>query len=79
MTPVSQTLQVIGLVLNFIGAILFAFPVIKSKKAIEDESSTYWGHNPPLRKAMQKETILGIIGLALLLIGFAMQIIAIYV
>jgi len=42
MIPVSQTLQVIGLVLNFIGAILFAFPIIKSKKAIEEESSSYW-------------------------------------
>ena len=75
----SQTVQVIGLILDFIGALLFAIPLIKSKKTIEEESSTYIGYNPPLRKSMKRDRWLAIIGLSLLLLGFALQIIAVFI
>lgn len=74
----SQIMQIIGLLLNIIGAIFFAVPVLKSKKAIEEESGTYWNYNPPLRKAMKRERTLGIIGLVFLLLGFVLQIIAMF-
>lgn len=73
----SQTVQVIGLILDFIGAILFVIPIIRTKKAIEKESGTYVGHNPHLMKSKTRETYMGIVGLILLAIGFFLQIVAV--
>lgn len=75
----SQELQAIGLFLDLVGALLFAIPILKSRKEIEEESSTYWGYNPPLKKSMLRDRLLGIVGLFLLLLGFALQIVAIFV
>ena len=75
----SEIIQLIGLVLDFVGAILLAIPFIRSSKEIEEESSTYWGYSPPLRRAMKRENRLTKAGLIFLSIGFLLQILSIMV
>jgi len=75
----SKTLQSLGLVLDFFGALIFAIPLLKSEREIEAESGTYWDYNPALRKTMKRDRKLARIGLVIIMIGFALQAFAILI
>jgi len=75
----SQTIQFIGLLLDFIGALILAIPLLKSKKEIQKESGTYFGMNLYLSKAMLRDRILGVLGLIFFILGFGLQMLAMLV
>jgi len=74
-----ETIQLIGLVLDFIGALLLAIPFIRTEREIEEESSTCAGYNPSLRRAMNRENRLTKAGLIFLSVGFLLQILAVII
>jgi len=72
----SQVIQFIGLLLDFIGALIFAIPFLKSRKEIRKESGTYFDMNFYLSKAMLRDRMLGVLGLIFLVLGFGLQMLA---
>ncbi len=72
-------IQFIALLFNFVGAILFACTVIKSKKEIAKLAGgipTFGpGHSESKKEVFNKDRIIGISGLILLIIGFFLQLI----
>jgi len=67
------------LLLDFIGALILAIPLLKSKKEIQKESGTYFGMNLYLSKAMLRDRILGVLGLIFFILGFGLQMLAMLV
>jgi hypothetical protein len=74
-----QNLQTVGLIFDFIGALLLLIPLLKREEEIEKELHTVIGGNPHLRKAMKRDRLLGLVGFIFLILGFAFQIVAIFV
>jgi hypothetical protein len=68
--------QIVSLALGFFAAILFAIPLLKRKEEIEEESSTCWGYNPALRKAMVRDRKFTEAGLLVFSLSFICQILA---
>lgn len=68
--------KITSLVLGFFAAILFAIPLLKRKEEIEEESSTCWGYNPALRKAMVRDRKFTGAGLVVFALSFIFQILA---
>lgn len=66
-----MSLEVIGIILNTIGAILLASSIFKSEEEIKDESSTYYNGNPFLLKNFKSSKNIGIIGLFIFILGFS--------
>jgi hypothetical protein len=67
---------ILGLVLNLIASFLIAYGrIFRSKKTIERESRTDKDHNPEEERQRLKETRIAQIGAAVMIAGFAIQII----
>jgi hypothetical protein len=67
---------ILGLVLNLIASFLIAYGrIFHSKKTIQKESRTHGDHNPEEEKHRIKETRIAQIGGAVMIAGFAIQII----
>ena len=64
-----------GIILGFIGSIILAFALVKSKDTIEEMIKTYPGHNPTLRKDLLKGRKVGLWGIGFLINGFLLQFI----
>ena len=69
-------LNIIGLSFAFIGSIILALTIFRTKNTINEISSTYWDFNPPLRKELFKERKQSLWGILLLISGFLMQLIS---
>jgi len=71
-------LNVAGLVLNLLGAGVMAVSVVASRPAIERMLSTGYGGppNPDAVADRRRQSNLAILGLALLFVGFLLQLIA---
>jgi predicted histidine transporter YuiF (NhaC family) len=68
--------NVIILGLNLIASFLIAYGrIFRSKKTIEKESQTHGDHNPEEKKHRLRETRIAQIGGAVMVAGFAIQII----
>ena len=67
---------VLGLVLNLIASFLIAYGrIFRSKKTIQKESQTDKAHNPEEERHRLRETRIAQIGAAIMVTGFAVQII----
>jgi len=66
--------QVIGLTIDFIGAITIALSEILTRSEIKKMSGTYVGSNPHLEKYLKERNLSVISGATLLIIGFLLQI-----
>jgi hypothetical protein len=67
---------VLGLVLNLIASFLIAYGrIFRSKKTIQKESQTDKDHNPEEERHRLRETRIAQIGAAIMVTGFAVQII----
>ena len=67
--------NVIGLGLDFAGAVIITLGVIATRKHIDEITTSKYGHNPAEREDRRRQSNLAIVGLALLLSGFLLQII----
>lgn len=71
-----KALSLIGLFLNFIGAIVLAAGLVKSPDQIEKESGTHYGHNPHLKKSMYYDRKAAIWGISIMAVGFVISILS---
>ncbi|MFH1598109.1 MAG: hypothetical protein ABIB97_03480 [Patescibacteria group bacterium] len=69
-----KILTIIGLSLNFIGAIVLAFGLVKTKEQIRMESGTYYEENPHLKSSMYRDRKSAIIGIGVMAIGFLISL-----
>lgn len=78
-------LSIVGLLISGIGAVLLAKPLIKSKEEIGRistyiDSGVIWDRgeeervNEDLKKSLERDNVIGIIGIVLLFVGFVLQI-----
>jgi hypothetical protein len=65
---ISHWLQVVGLIVGFVGALLLTATEIKRRKAIEAESGTYVEKNLFLEKSLKQKSLLAILSTVLLAI-----------
>jgi hypothetical protein len=79
LNPLSLGLQILGLGLDLVGALLFAKGTIKSKTEIQRISETRFDENPDLKKSLLTDRKLGYAGLFFLCGGFVLQIVSIIV
>ena len=70
-----NVLQFVGLLLDFIGAVILAVSEIVSRKTISEISETYSGSNPHLKKHLEERNTYAIIGASMLITGFMLQLI----
>jgi hypothetical protein len=68
-------LQVLGVIISFVSALLLTITEIKRQKTIEAESGTYFDKNPHLEKALKQRSSLAIFSTILLAIGFGLQLV----
>ncbi len=68
-------INLIGLIIAFIGSIILCVALIKSKSVIRGMAATTWDSNPIAEKEYYKDRKLGIIGVGFLLSGFLAQIV----
>ena len=68
-------LQIIGLTIDFFGALALTASEIQSRKEIEDQTSTRFGYNPEQRKALTMKSNLAIFATVILILGFFLQLI----
>jgi|GEM_PF-3618013 hypothetical protein len=68
-------MQLIGLILNFIGTVLLAIGAILPNKEIEQLSTQYFGGRPDIKYNLIKNKNLAIIGIIVNALGFLFQII----
>lgn len=73
-----KILNLIGLILNFLGSIIFGLGMIRSKDRIEKESGSYYNGNPYAKKFFYADRKIGLWGIILLAIGFLLQLISIF-
>lgn len=66
-----ETASFIGLMLGFLGSIFLSIGLLKSKEAIRDEETTYWGYNPFKINSMISDRVAALIGFALIIAGFS--------
>jgi hypothetical protein len=69
-------LNIAGLLLTLLGAIVAASGVIMSKQTAIEISSTYWDENLRLRAALLKQSRTAAGGLVLVALGTALQLCA---
>jgi hypothetical protein len=69
-------LNLIGLVLGYLGSILLSAGLIKSKEEVIDEEKPFWGPNPFRIRSTLRSRQLGFMGVALLVAGFAISTVA---
>ncbi len=69
-------LNILGLVCDMAGAVLMALGVIASRRHIDEMTRMIAGHNPAERADRRHQSNLAIAGLALLVLGFVLQIVA---
>ncbi|MGA8106384.1 MAG: hypothetical protein WB815_06980 [Nitrososphaeraceae archaeon] len=71
-----NNIVILGLVLNLIASFLIAYGrIFRSKKTIQKESRTDKEYNPEEERQRLKETRIAQIGAAVMIAGFAIQII----
>lgn len=73
---IIKNLNLIGLILNFIGSLIMGLGMIRSKNRIEKESGTYYDGNPYTKKFFYTDRKIGLLGIILLAIGFLLQLIS---
>lgn len=69
-------LNLVGLVLGYLGSILLSAGLIKSKEEVIDEEKPFWGPNPFRIRSTLRSRQLGFMGVALLVAGFATSTVA---
>jgi hypothetical protein len=67
-------LDLVGLLLNFIGTIFLSISVLMDKKTADELSATKYGKNEKLRKLFLKQSRLAKIGLLFFFLGFISQV-----
>lgn len=77
MNNLSLALQIAGLVLDFVGALLFAKGTIKSDEEIERISESRFDGNADLKRSLLEDRKLGYAGLCCLCVGFVLQILGV--
>jgi len=70
------TLQIIGLLLGFLGAVALIIPFFKTSKQIEEESAMCLGYNPHAMKSAKFNKHCGVTGLVFIAISFALQLLS---
>lgn len=64
-------LNLIGLIMGYLGSISLSLGIIKSKQEVIDEETPFWGPNPFKMRSTLRSRLLGFSGVALLVAGFA--------
>ena len=72
----TDKLNIAGLLLTLLGAVVAASGVIMSKQTAIELSSTFWDENLRLRAALLKQSRTASVGLGLVAIGTALQLCA---
>lgn len=72
----SLSNQMYGLSLDFIGAIILGRGLLMGGVAIGAISGQKWAYNPLLIKSLAKDSVDGVWGISLILLGITLQIIA---
>jgi len=75
----SKKLQLLGLIIDFSGALIFAMPLFKSRKEVEEASKVYIGVSPYQLRTRERDRKLTICGLSVIMVGFALQAFALFV
>jgi hypothetical protein len=73
---VNDNLSLVGLLLNFIGAVLLVIPRFRSSEAIQAQAGTYYDKNPHLEEALKRDSNFARIGFLLMAAGFLLQIVS---
>lgn len=73
----ALTDQMYGLVLDLLGAIILGRGLLMGGIAIGAVSGQRWGYNPLLIKSLAKDSVDGVWGISIILVGIILQIIAI--
>lgn len=68
--------QMYGLSIDFLGAVVLGRGLLMGGVAIGAVSGQRWGYNPLLIKSLAKDSVDGVWGISLILIGIGIQIIA---
>lgn len=69
-------LNLIGLIMGYLGSISLSLGIIKSKQEVIDEETPFWGPNPFKMRSTLRSRLLGFTGVALLVAGFATTTVA---
>lgn len=69
-------LGISGLGLNLVGTLLLARGLLRTNKQIEELARAYSGKNPYQVKAMKKDRTFAAMGLGVLALGFATQLLS---
>lgn len=72
----TLTNQMYGLGIDFLGAIILGRGLLMGGVAIGAVAGQRWGYNPLLIKSLAKDSVDGVWGITLILIGIVLQIIA---
>jgi len=75
MASIGYILQVMGLSLGFLSALLLTLVEIKRRKQIIAESATCWDENPAVRKDLKQKSTVAIISTILLFSAFFLQLV----
>ena len=70
----SGWLTFVGLVLNFVGAVILAYGAITSRERADRVSAAYWGGNKAAADDRIRMSRNSIIGICLIALGFFLQI-----
>lgn len=70
-------LNLIGLVMGYLGSIMLSMGLFKSKQELIDEEKPFWGPNPFKMRSTMRSHWLGVAGVAFLVAGFATTTVAI--
>lgn len=69
-------LNLVGLVMGYLGSIMLSVGILRSKQEVIDEEKPFWGPNPFKMRSTLNSRLLGFAGLAALVAGFAITTVA---
>jgi hypothetical protein len=72
----NDNLALVGLVLNFIGALFLVFPRLRSSADILAQAGTYYERNPHLGNALRRDSRFALTGFLVMAVGFFLQILS---
>jgi hypothetical protein len=68
-------LQILGLIIGFVGGIMLTLTEVKKSKQIEQEAASCVDYNPLVKKSIEEKSTLAIVSAALIAIGFLLQLV----
>ena len=72
----TKGFRIVGLMVNVAGALVSLVPrAFREQNQIENQARTFFGKNPHVGKALNRDTQIAQVGMVMLLVGFLAQLI----